>query len=499
MAIVIPATVMAALLIAYNYQREKARLVRDQIATARTLMQAIDRELASVQAAAEVLSTSPWLQRGDLATFYTRARSAMERQIGANVVLSDAEGRELMNTLRPLGERLPQHGNPDQLRAVFASAHPVISNIYRGVLNQPVMSIDVPVVRDGQVVYDLSIGLLPDRFIELLRDPQLPADWIAVVYDGNGTIVARNRDPERFVGKPGAPDLVELIRELREGSLERRTPSGVAVLSVFTRSDVSNWAVALAIPSQSLTAELWRSLGWVTLGAIVLLLSSLAVAWVIGGRISRAIHALTLPALDIGLGKVVTVPALQLKEADEVGQALMRASALLRDAQHRADHDALTGLPNRSLFMEAADHQLTVCRDTGNALAVLYIDFDGFKSVNDRHGHGTGDELLREIAARLRNAIRGFDLAARLGGDEFAVLLVGLRSDAAGRVAGELVDVLSLPYPIGRLALQLSASIGVAEYPASGTTIEALVASADRAMYQAKAAGKGCAVVAGAA
>ncbi|MBV8746134.1 MAG: GGDEF domain-containing protein [Xanthobacteraceae bacterium] len=177
----------------------------------------------------------------------------------------------------------------------------------------------------------------------------------------------------------------------------------------------------------------------------------------------------------------------------------MRASALLRDAQRRANHDALTGLPNRPLFLEAAEHHLAACRESGNKLAVLFIDFDGFKSVNDRHGHGTGDELLREIAMRLRNAIRGFDLAARLGGDEFAVLLVGLRSDAAARVAGELVDVLSLPYPIGRLALQLSASIGVAEYPVSGTTMEALVASADRAMYEAKAAGKGRAVVADAA
>jgi len=196
---------------------------------------------------------------------------------------------------------------------------------------------------------------------------------------------------------------------------------------------------------------------------------------------------------------VATVPSLNLKEADEVGQALTRASRMLLDAQHQADHDRLTSLPNRSLFTEVADSQLAVCRDSDTKIAILYIDFDGFKSVNDAHGHATGDELLCVIAARLRNAIRGSDLAARLGGDEFAVLLVGLRLETAAAVARELVELLSLPYPIGRLTLHISASIGVAEYPGAGTSIEALLASADRAMYRAKAAGKRRAVVADAA
>src|SRR5262249_40131827 len=128
-------------------QHERARLERDLVATARAMVQAVDSDLATVRTAAEVLSTSAHLRSGDFAAFYEQAKTVADRQIGSNVVLSDASGQQVLNTLRPLGEQLPRHGNPDQLRAVFASKQPVISNVYvGGLLNKPVMSIDVPVL-----------------------------------------------------------------------------------------------------------------------------------------------------------------------------------------------------------------------------------------------------------------------------------------------------------------------------------------------------------------
>ena len=172
---------------------------------------------------------------------------------------------------------------------------------------------------------------------------------------------------------------------------------------------------------------------------------------------------------------------------------------MLLETEHRANHDLLTSLPNRELFTEVAAHQLAVCRREGSGLAILYLDLDGFKSINDRYGHAAGDELLCAVAARLRNAIRGADLAARWGGDEFAVLLVNIRMDAAAKVSGNLVDLLSRPYSIGPRTLQISVSIGVSGYPGSGTSITELLASADAAMYKAKAAGRRRAAVAGAA
>jgi PAS domain S-box-containing protein len=327
---------MAVALITYNYQHERARLVRDSIATARTLVQEVDRELSSIALAAEILSTSPALESGDVRGFYAHAQSAVSRRIGNNVVLSDATGQQLLNTIRPLGEQLPRHGNPAQLSKVFETGRPVISDVYiGGVLKRPIMSIDVPVIRDGKVIYDMSVGLFPQQFVKLLTEQHLPPDWIAAIFDNTGTIVSRTHEMDRFLGKKGAPALVRRMTEVAEDSLETTTLEGIPVLTVFSRSAVSNWTAAIGIPMRELTSELRQLLAWFIFGVALLLLSSLAVAWAIGGRISRSIHGLTAPALALGVGEAVTVPQLELKEADEVGHALMKASEMLQEAQGR--------------------------------------------------------------------------------------------------------------------------------------------------------------------
>jgi hypothetical protein len=155
----LPAALVAASLLVLEHHRERERLERDSIATARAMAQAVDRELAAVTAVARVLATSRPAQEGDLAAMHERGRQVVATGLGINVVLSAADGRQLMNTLRPLGEALPSHGNPRQVEAVFATAAPVLSDLYRGgVLGRPVISVDVPVLRGGRVVYSLSVG-----------------------------------------------------------------------------------------------------------------------------------------------------------------------------------------------------------------------------------------------------------------------------------------------------------------------------------------------------
>jgi len=288
-ACVMPAVLMALVLVSHLYGRERERFVVDSMATARAMTQAIGRELASVRMAAEVLSTSPYLQHGDMAGFYAQAKSVVRRQIGHNVVLSDATGQQLVNTLAAFGEPLPQHANPAQLRTVFETGRPMLSDVYIGaVLQRPLMSIDVPVFGGGNVVYDLSIGVQLDRFAKLLNDQRLPPNWLAVVFDGRGTIVARTRDTGRFVGKMGVPELLKRMREVPEDSLEMTSVDGTRMVAVFSRSAESNWTVALGIPAQELNGELGQSLWWFVIGAALLTLAGLGIAWVIGGRISRA-------------------------------------------------------------------------------------------------------------------------------------------------------------------------------------------------------------------
>ncbi|MFC6520621.1 GGDEF domain-containing protein [Undibacterium arcticum] len=199
---------------------------------------------------------------------------------------------------------------------------------------------------------------------------------------------------------------------------------------------------------------------------------------------------MTEPALALGSGKDVVIPPFHVREADEVGKALLKASEMLRHAQHQANHDVLTGLANRALFKEILNQQLSVCERNGTHLSVLYIDLDGFKTINDQHGHATGDRLLQEVAKRLKAGIRESDVAARLGGDEFAVVLVGACGETAMKVAEKLVETVSAPYAIDHATVNITASIGVAAYPECGGRSKDLLRLADGAMYQAKKAGK---------
>jgi diguanylate cyclase (GGDEF)-like protein/PAS domain S-box-containing protein len=158
---------------------------------------------------------------------------------------------------------------------------------------------------------------------------------------------------------------------------------------------------------------------------------------------------------------------------------------------HMAHHDALTGLPNRVLFHERLDEALQRLGRDRERLAILYLDLDLFKNVNDGLGHPAGDKLLVAVAERLRTCLRISDIVARFGGDEFAVLQIGLAGPhEAGILAERIVTLLSEPYDIEGQQVVIGASVGIALAPADGETAEQLLVNADMALYQAKEDGR---------
>jgi diguanylate cyclase (GGDEF)-like protein len=160
-------------------------------------------------------------------------------------------------------------------------------------------------------------------------------------------------------------------------------------------------------------------------------------------------------------------------------------------ARHLATHDQLTNLANRSLFSDRLKQAVASARRNGQKLAVLFLDLDGFKMINDTLGHAMGDGLLRGIAGQLNACLRESDTAARLGGDEFAVLLTHLTSELdAARVAEKIVNSIGKPMTLGRRSFVTTASIGIATFPRNGTEPEELVKKADTAMYHAKQQGR---------
>lgn len=158
-----------------------------------------------------------------------------------------------------------------------------------------------------------------------------------------------------------------------------------------------------------------------------------------------------------------------------------------RELEYRASHDALTGLPNRHHLHRELQQAMVQAAKTSGGLALLYLDLDGFKAVNDRSGHDAGDRLLQEVAHRLQQGLRQGDLVARVGGDEFVVLLPGC-SDAiaAAKLAKDLRVRLRAPCPSPDGPVHLDASIGIACFPTDGNDAQTLLAHADRAMYAAR-------------
>ncbi len=185
------------------------------------------------------------------------------------------------------------------------------------------------------------------------------------------------------------------------------------------------------------------------------------------------------------------------KLEDEIVER-QRIETLVR---HQAQHDALTSLPNRILFLDRLDTALERAARHHENFALLYIDIDGFKPVNDNHGHLVGDELLRQIGQRLSKGVRKTDTVARLGGDEFAVILEEVANDRAALQVGlklceMMAQVYLLDMPDGIVSVRIGASIGVALFPDHGRQRNDLINVADAAMYRAKRSGKNHALLA---
>lgn len=177
------------------------------------------------------------------------------------------------------------------------------------------------------------------------------------------------------------------------------------------------------------------------------------------------------------------------QRVEERTRELADAKETLR---HMAHYDALTGLPNRLLFQQLLDKALQRAQRRKMHVALMFLDLDGFKSVNDRFGHAVGDGLLREAAVRMQGLLRGEDVVARLGGDEFTVLLGDMHDPRAGasEVARKLIEAISAPFLIEECECLIGTSIGIALYPDDVPDGAVLLEAADHAMYRVKAGGK---------
>lgn len=494
----VPASTVALGVLAYSYHQGKRQMLENTLTTTRTISNLVDKHFSNIESTLHALATSPSLASGDIPAFYWQAKEVLLTQKVANIVLTDPQGAQVMNTLRPLGSALAENGSAIRLGDFKHSDSALVSNLFQGkVASRPVIAVAVPVRRSGQPLYGLSAGMSPDVFDAMLRQQRLPAQWLTALVDRNGKIVARVGGAASDVGRPIMPELRAALVSGDEGSFEGVTPEGIRTYATFKRSDSTGWAVVIGIPTEYVSSQLRETLSGLFFAFLAVVSTAVVVARLLGRRIAAALSALTVPAAALGAGRKVTVAPLGLVEADEVGKALMRASDMLERARHQATHDSLTGLGNRALFHEIITQQLSLaCRNKAK-LSVLYIDLDRFKPINDQYGHAAGDRLLVHVAQQLRASLRHADFAARLGGDEFAVVLVGTGAEHAVLVARKILDQLSVTVDLGPVQVEVAASIGIACYPDDGDHLRDLLHAADEAMYMAKASGRNQVVVAG--
>jgi diguanylate cyclase (GGDEF)-like protein len=280
----------------------------------------------------------------------------------------------------------------------------------------------------------------------------------------------------------GLVGLTTLPRFVLQKALEGHAGTAVAFHYGSGSSKVTFKAGSAPVGSQSTSVNLHNGWHVETFAAVKgsgLLANSNALALLMAGFV-----------LSLLLGALIYVLGTSRS------RALILVDERTRELHHLALHDALTELPNRALILDRIDQMLARSRREHTPVAVLFLDLDNFKDVNDTLGHAAGDQLLADVAARLTSAIRQEDTVGRLGGDEFVVLAEGA-SLAAGAemVAERILDVLATPFELdGRdTPLTVTASIGIAE--GRRDTPDELLRDADVALYQAKAAGKRCAVV----
>ena len=266
-----------------------------------------------------------------------------------------------------------------------------------------------------------------------------------------------------------------------------------ATVRVLTPGSV---LVALVSTEQVEAASEQRTLvALAGLGAMLLAL--LLVSVLLAQRVVRSLHALVASTKQMAHGNYsLKLPGTRIRELDELTASINEMGEQLEEQvgelTHQAFHDSLSGLANRALFLDRLNHAMARARRRHYLIAVLLIDLDNFKVVNDSLGHHVGDGLLIGVAKRLQTLVRPEDTVARFGGDEFTILLEGLTEVSQAAVIGErIVERLGLPFVIGDQHVFTGGSIGIVVREPRDGDAERMVADADLAMYRAKAQGKG--------
>ena len=459
-------------------QQRRASLQRQVLRVAALVQARVDLKIAQLRTVSLGVAARQGLH--DRLHEILRAVAAADPDT-LSISLVNAEGSRLLDSRRVYGERLPRSGTPELDRLALGAAVPSVSPLVRGAVSgEWVVAVAVPVPTEpGLPPTLLRLSFNEAALSELLRQQRLPEGWVLGIVDQNGVIAARNVGAEQFVGQRATDSALVLIASGSSDPAPTTTRDGQAALAVATPVGTTGWHIVLGAPENTIDkAERQQLLAVLALG-LLLALASTGVSVLLGRRVALAVRA---------VARGDEQPPIAINELGAIRERFdSRADAARSHVQQlqSARLDALTGLPGRGLFEEEARRRLAGLADA-DAMALLFIDLDGFKSLNDSAGHAAGDQALQGVGALLRQLLRPQDLPARLGGDEFVVAIVAPRPLCAAlalQVAERLLDAAPGATP------GLGCSIGLAVVRPAEELAVAL-ARADSALLTAKRSGK---------
>ena len=244
LAITVPLLLLFGVLLLQSASAQRAQLEARVLQALDASVNQIDREFDRDITILHTLATSRALANEDWRTFYDQAAAGLQGR--AYLVLVDADGRQLVNTYVPYGDQPLMTGDPETLRRIAQTKAPAVSNLFTSlVVKKPVFNVSIPILRDGQLRYVMSLGLLPDDLLSLLNAQTVGAEWVSLVSDAHGVILARSRDNRRYMGKP----VPQNMREQVQPAVVRTTNlDGTDVLHATARSRVSGWGVGVNVP-----------------------------------------------------------------------------------------------------------------------------------------------------------------------------------------------------------------------------------------------------------
>ena len=438
-AVVAPAMLAGGIALAYVYAEERAFHRESMQETARALALSLDREMTRREAVLSTLAASLSLSLGELDRFHRHAVEVAQRTDSA-IILSDLDGRQIVNTRLPYGKRLPGMLPAErQMRARLGNEITLISDLYEppAGLGPHSFAIQVPVRRDGKVVQFLTMASVAAQMQKLLAEQNLPAGWHATIVDRQGVIAARSLEPEKFVGQQVRDRLLARISAETEGLSEGVSLSGVEGTAFFSRAPTSGWTFLLTVPHSALYGPARRATVLLAGISLVLLGVGVGAASLVARRIAQPVEALREAARHLGHSEPVQPQSTGTLDLDEVSRAMGEASERLRGASAELERRVAQALASYEESQRALLHaqklealgRLTggIAHDFNNVLQTLTSGLQALKPrvPEDRQellgscqrAVARGTELARQLMAFGRvQAVRAqtIDIAARL-------------------------------------------------------------------------------------